>query len=189
MRLNLKRLAIAAGLTLVASPALAHTGGDVSGFHAGFVHPFLGLDHLMAMLAVGVWSAVQPARLAWRGPAVFVAVLAVGAMLGASGVALPFVEPGILASVVILGAMIAGAGLLPASAGLVVIAGFALLHGHAHGTEAVGALATYMTGFVTASALLHVAGYGAGRLVAGIRFGMAVTGLAVAAGGLALIGV
>ena len=187
MNANAKRLAVIAGLTLVASPALAHTGGEVSGFHSGFFHPILGLDHLMAMLAVGVWSAVQPPCLAWRGPAVFVAMLAFGAVLGMGGMPMPFVEPGILASVVILGLMVAGARLLPASAGLVAIAGFALVHGHAHGTEAAGTLAAYMTGFTAASALLHVAGYGAGRLVTGTRFGMFASGLAIAAGGLVLI--
>jgi urease accessory protein len=188
MTFAFKRTLAVAGLTVAATPALAHTGGTVAGFASGFAHPILGLDHLLAMVAVGVWSAAQPARLAWRGPAVFVAMLGVGALFGMNGISLPFVEPGILASVVILGLMIAVARMLPAALGLVAIGGFALLHGHAHGTEAAGALAGYMTGFLLASALLHGAGYGAGRIAANMRFGLIASGLAIAAGGLVLAG-
>ena len=183
-----KKILGAAALALAATPAFAHSGGDVSGFHSGFTHPILGLDHLMAIVAVGMWSAAQPTKLAWRGPAIFVAILGFGALLGAGGVALPLVEPGILASVVILGLMIAATRMLPASLGLAAIGGFALLHGHAHGTEAVGALAGYMAGFMLASALLHAAGYGAGRFFAASRYGLIASGLAIAAGGLALAG-
>ncbi|GAB4356295.1 MAG: HupE/UreJ family protein [Oricola sp.] len=183
-----KKILGVAALTLAASPAFAHTGHGVSGLQAGIVHPILGPDHLMAMVAVGVWSAAQPARLAWRGPVAFVAMLAAGALLGVGGIPLPFVEPGILASVVVLGLMIATARVFPAGLGLVVIGGFALLHGHAHGTEAAGALTGYMAGFMATSVLLHATGYGAGRLVAGMRYGTIAAGVAVAAGGLALAG-
>ncbi|QKV17310.1 HupE/UreJ family protein [Oricola thermophila] len=181
-----KRLFAAAGLTLAATPALAHTGGAVSGFASGLAHPVLGVDHLMAMVAVGIWSAAGPARTAWRGPALFIAVLGLGAVLGMSGLALPFVEPGILASIFVLGAMIVAARFLPAAAGMAAIAGFALLHGHAHGVEAAGAVSGYMAGLVLTSALLHAGGYVVGRLVSGMRYGMIVSGMAVAAGGLVL---
>ena len=184
----LKKTAAVAALSLVATPAFAHTGGTVLGFHSGVLHPVYGLDHLMAMVAVGVWSAAQPTRRAWHGPAVFVALLAVGALLGVNGVAIPMVEPGILASVIVLGLMIAAARWLPSAAGLAAIGGFALLHGHAHGTEATGALAGYMAGFMLASAMLHMSGYGVGRFLTRLRFGLVATGLAVAAGGLALVG-
>ena len=186
MTIALKRLFAASALALAATPALAHTGGDVSGFHSGLLHPLLGLDHLLAMLAVGVWSSAQPDRTAWRGPALFVGILAAGALAGVAGVSVPLVEPGILASVVVLGLMITVARRLPAAVGLVAIGGFALLHGHAHGTEAAGALPGYMAGFMLASAALHAAGFGAGRALATSRFGLAASGLAIAAGGLVL---
>ena len=188
MKSACKKIMGGAALALAATPAFADTGGDVSGFHSGFVHPILGLDHLMAMVAVGVWSAARPVRLAWRGPAVFVAFMAGGALLGVNGVALPMVEPGILASVVILGLMVAAARALPAALGLAAIGVFALLHGHAHGTEAAGVLAGYMAGFMFASAALHCVGYTAGRFFAATRYGLVVSGLAIAAGGLALVG-
>jgi urease accessory protein len=178
------------GLALigVATPALAHTGGAVGGLSSGLFHPVFGIDHLLAMVAVGVWSAAQPAQQAWRGPVLFVVMLAIGALLGVNGLPLPMVEPGILASVVILGLMIAAARVLPAGVGLTAIAVFALLHGHAHGTEAVGALAGYMVGFMIASATLHAAGYGLGRLAGDQKHGLAVVGLAISGAGLVLAG-
>ena len=186
MKSALKKAGAVACLAMAATPALAHTGGEVSGFHSGFFHPIFGLDHLMAMVAVGLWSAAQPDRTAWRGPALFVSLLAVGALLGVNGVKLPLVEPGILASVVVLGLMIVLARALPAAVGLAAIGGFALLHGHAHGTEAAGTLTGYMAGFMLASAALHAAGFGAGRALATSRFGLTASGLAIAAGGLVL---
>ena len=183
-----KRILGAAALTLVATPSFAHTGGLVGGFQSGLSHPVLGMDHLFAMVAVGIWSAGQPLRTAWRGPVVFIAMLAAGALLGVGGVALPFVEPGILASVVLLGLMIATARELPQSLGLGAIAAFALMHGHAHGTEAAGALAGYMSGFLLTSASLHLAGFGVGRFLLLNRYGLIASGLAIAAGGLVLAG-
>lgn len=183
-----KKILCGVALALAATPAFAHTGGVVSGFHSGFAHPMIGLDHLMAMAAVGVWSAAQPVKLAWRGPAVFLALLAGGGILGFNGVALPTVETGILASVVILGLMIAAARILPAGLSLLAIGAFALLHGHAHGSEAVGTLGGYMAGFLLASSALHGAGYAAGRWFAATRYGLITSGLAIAAGGLALAG-
>ncbi|EAV40965.1 urease accessory protein UreJ [Stappia aggregata IAM 12614] len=175
-------------LTAVATPALAHTGGAAGGLSSGLFHPILGTDHLLAMAAVGVWSAAQPAKQAWRGPVLFIGVLAVGALIGVSGLPLPMVEPGILASVVILGLMIATARVLPAGAGLAAISVFALFHGHAHGTEAVGALAGYMAGFMIASAALHAAGFGLGRLAGELKHGHAGVGLAISGAGLLLAG-
>ncbi|MFZ2102058.1 MAG: HupE/UreJ family protein, partial [Oricola sp.] len=90
--------------------------------------------------------------------------------------------------VIVLGLMIAAARSMPATAGLVAIGGFALLHGHAHGTEAAGAISGYMVGFMAASAMLHAAGYGAGRFFAATRYGLIASGLAIAAGGLVLAG-
>ena len=186
MKSALRKTITVAGLTVTATPALAHTGGDLSGFAAGVAHPLLGMDHLLAMVAVGVWSAAQPARFAWRGPVLFVALLAAGALAGIGGISVPLVEPGILASVIILGLMITFARVLPAAAAFVAIGGFALLHGHAHGSEAAGALTSYMTGFVLASTALHAAGFSAGRAMAKMRFGLIGSGFAIAIGGLLL---
>lgn len=180
--------AAAISLTLVSDAAFAHTGHGTTGLAAGLAHPMAGLDHLLAMVAVGVWAAMQPTARAWQGPAIFVAMLAIGAGLGLAGIGLPFVEPGILASVMLFGAMIAAGHYFPASAGLALIGGFALLHGHAHGTEAVGAVGSYMAGFMVASALLHLSGYAFGRTVALVRYGMPATGLVLVAAGVALAG-
>ncbi|MEQ8825403.1 MAG: HupE/UreJ family protein [Filomicrobium sp.] len=178
----------AAAVTLIASPCLAHTGGATGGFSSGLTHPIAGMDHLLAMVAVGVWSATQPLRNAWQGPALFIVMLAIGALLGVYGSALPFVEPGILASVVFLGLMVAVSRHLNAGLGLIAIGGFALFHGHAHGTEAVGALGGYMAGFMLTSAALHAAGFASGLVLAKSRYGLIASGLAIAAGGLALAG-
>ena len=170
-----------------AGPALAHSGGTLTGLSAGLAHPFLGLDHLLAMLAVGLWAAAQPDARAWRGPAVFLALLALGSLAGVSGLALSFVEPGILASIVVLGAMILAGRRLPASLGLALLGGFALLHGIAHGSEAAGAFGGYMAGFLTASAVLHLGGYACGRLLARVGYGLPAAGLGIGLAGLALI--
>lgn len=171
----------------LAGPAMAHTGGAVTGMGAGLAHPFLGLDHMLAMLAVGLWSAAQPRARAWQGPVLFVAVLAIGGLLGLGGVAMPFVELGILTSVSVLGVMILAARVVPAAFGLAAIGGFALLHGHAHGSEAVGAVAGYMAGFMLASVMLHLSGYGLGRMLSQLRYGVPAAGLGIAAAGIALI--
>ncbi len=186
MTTALNRFLAFAGFTLLATPALAHTGGAVSGFLSGVSHPVMGPDHLAAMVAVGVYAATQAKRTALLGPLVFLAMLAAGAFLGVAGVPMAGVEPGILASVVVLGLMAAFGRQLPAVAGLTVIGGFALLHGHAHGTEATGAFSGYLAGFMLASASLHAAGYGFGRYMAGTRYGLIASGFFVAAGGLVL---
>lgn len=180
--------ATALSLIAVTDAAVAHTGHGTSGLASGLTHPMAGLDHLLAMLAVGVWAATQPVARAWQGPALFVLLLAAGAGLGLAGIALPFVEPGIMASVVLFGLMIAAGRALPAGAGLALIGGFAVLHGHAHGTEAVGAVVGYMAGFMAASAALHLTGYAIGRTAALVRFGMPVAGLTLVAAGVALAG-
>lgn len=188
MRLMKLTTATALSLAALSEAAFAHTGHGTSGLMAGFAHPVAGLDHLLAMLAVGIWAALQPPSQAWRGPAVFVAMLAAGAVLGLAGVGIPLVEPGIVASVVLFGALIVAGRSLATVAGLALIGGFALLHGHAHGTEAVGAVAGYMAGFIVASALLHLLGYALGRTAGLVRYGVPATGLALVAAGVALAG-
>ncbi len=184
--------AAAALLALAAAtPALAHPGLEhVHSMAAGFAHPFSGFDHLLAMVAVGLWAGLNGGRAVWAWPAAFVGLMPVGGVIGASHVVLPHVEPGILASVIVLGIAVTAALRAPMALGVVVIGAFALLHGYAHGAElpagtpAVG----YMAGFALATALLHsigataavLAGPGAGRVA--IR----ATGALVAVAGLAL---
>lgn len=153
------------------APALAHTGVGAhgTGFAAGFFHPLLGLDHLLAMLGVGIWAAQLGKRAAWMVPMAFVAVLAAGALLAFSGEALPMVELGIAGSVLVIGALVALGGRMPVALAMIIAGAFALFHGHAHGTELPG-FATpvaYGAGFLAATALLHGAGVGIVYLVRG----------------------
>ena len=187
---TLKVLAPVAAAALVASPALAHVGpGAHDSFSAVFGHPFSGLDHMLAMVAVGLWAAMLGGRALILVPAAFVGVMVLGFIAGAAGVPLPFVEPAILASVVVLGLLVALALPMSALAGGALVGFFALFHGHAHGTEVgtAGFLA-YGAGFVAATVLLHVIG-----IVSGIalgRFGpvlLRVAGGATALGGLMLM--
>jgi urease accessory protein len=156
-------LLVLAALALGVSPAFAHVGvGSTASFAAGLAHPLSGLDHIAVMIAVGLWAALKGGRALWVWPAAFVGVMLAGAALGMAHVPVPFVEPGILASVVALGLMVALAVDLPVWLGAVVIGAFALLHGHAHGSEVaenVGGL-EYMAGFALATASLHLTGIG-----------------------------
>jgi urease accessory protein len=146
---------------LVPSAAFAHPGhGDLTGFAAGVAHPLTGLDHIAAMVAVGLWAAMKGGRALWLWPAAFVAVMLVGGALGVMAIPLPFVEAGILASVVVLGLMVALAATLPLGAGAAIIGLFALFHGYAHGAELpqTAGAASYMAGFALATATLHGVG-------------------------------
>jgi urease accessory protein len=185
--------AAAMGLALTA-PALAHTGigAHSHGFAAGVLHPLMGLDHLLAMLGVGVWAAQLGKRAIWLVPAAFVAVMIAGAGLAIAGAPLPMVEFGIAGSVLVIGALIAFGARLPVGLAMGLAGLFALFHGHAHGTELPGFAdpAAYGAGFVVATALLHVAGVGialALRQHAGkLPFRVAGAAMAVVGGGLLL---
>ena len=152
-------------LALVAGAAQAHTGHGTSGLFEGLAHP-LGLDHLLVMLAVGIWSvSALPAGKSWWGPAVFMATLLLSSVLGAIGLAVPFLEQMISLSVVLLGAMLIlsrrGA---PVPLGLALVALVASLHGLAHGAKAPGsAFVSYALGFLASTALLHFGGVLAAR--------------------------
>lgn len=182
-----RSLVLAALVAAVPAAALAHSGGGGGGLTAGLAHPVGGADHLLAMVAVGLWAAQAGGRAAWATPAAFVLALVAGAGLALAGWPLPAVEPLILASVVVLGAAVALA-LRPATgAVLPAVALFGLAHGAAHGLEAPAAgLAGYGAGFVLATVALHGLGYAIGRALAG---GLALRGLggATAAAGLALV--
>ena len=149
----------------VAGAAQAHTGHTVTGFMSGLAHPF-GLDHLLAMVAVGIWSSVQlPAGKVWQGPLTFMVCLLAGAVAGMAGWGLPEGEWLIALSVVALGAMVIAAGRLPVAAGFFLIAVSASLHGLAHGAEAPGVgYAGYAAGFLITTAVLHALGSGAAWL-------------------------
>ncbi|MEO5330201.1 MAG: HupE/UreJ family protein [Magnetococcus sp. THC-1_WYH] len=148
-------------LLVLASPAFAHTGvGQVGGLTAGFSHPIHGLDHILAMVAVGVLAAQQGGRSLWAIPGTFVAMMIFGGILGMTAASVPFVELGIAGSVVILGVVIALGGQMPMVAAMILVGSMAIFHGHAHGTEmpvnAVGI--TYGLGFAGVTAILHAAG-------------------------------
>ncbi|OGT05053.1 MAG: urease accessory protein [Gallionellales bacterium RBG_16_57_15] len=141
--------------------AHAHVGlGEAGGFLHGITHPTSGLDHVCAMLAVGLWAAQTGGRSIWAVPLTFVGVMALGGALPMLGIGLPFVERGILLSVLLLGVLIAASVRLPLWLGSGMVGLFALWHGHAHGAE-MPALASgidYALGFMLATALLHVIG-------------------------------
>ena len=152
-------------LILVPGTALAHIGvGETSGFASGFLHPILGMDHVLAMLAVGLWAAQLGGRMTWMAPCAFVAVMILGGVFGMTGGQVPFVEQGILASVLVLGVLIAAAIRPPVVLGVAVVGLFALFHGHAHGTEMpiVADGVAYSAGFALATVLLHAVGIGVG---------------------------
>jgi urease accessory protein len=176
-----------AALAAGAGPALAHTGvGHTHGFFAGIAHPVGGLDHLLAMLSVGIWSALASKGEAWRvwvAPAAFVTAMLAGATAGYLQLPLPMVEVGIALSVLLLGLMILARVELPLALGAVVIALFAVYHGHAHGAEATGDIVAYMAGFAIATAALHVAGIGLGLAMTRVRFAAIAAGAAISAAG------
>ena len=154
----------ATGLLVLAGSAHAHTGHDASSLVSGLFHP-LGLDHMLAMLAVGLWSVrVLPAQRAWQGPALFMLALVAGAVMGMLGFQLALLEQLIALSVVLFGVMLMmGVHKVPAAMGLGVVAVSALAHGMAHGAEAPATgFANYATGFLVTTAVLHFGGVVAG---------------------------
>lgn len=140
--------------------AAAHPGHISSGFLDGLLHPLSGIDHLLAMVAIGLWAAQLGGRARWWVPASFVGFMLVGAMLAFAGLALPVVEAGIAASVLALGLLIAANRRLPHALCAVAAGTMALFHGYGHGAEiGLGAsTAAYAGGFVVMTALLHVTG-------------------------------
>lgn len=163
---------LALSLLCFASPALAHPGHESVSFLSGFSHPFGGLDHLLAMLALGLYAMSQTQARSWLLPAGFVLTMLLGAGLGAIGVALPAVEAGIATSVLVFGLLIALVVRLPLAASLPLVSLFALFHGHAHHAEMGGStLMSYALGFALATALLHAAGWLIGHYLPRSRLG------------------
>lgn len=150
-----------------AAPVLGHeAGGLAGGLASGFTHPLFGPDHVVAMVAVGLWGAFLKRPAIYLLPVVFPMVMASGGVLGILGVAVPYVEIGIAGSAIALGLAVALALRPPLAAAAVLVGLFAVFHGHAHGTELPGAAdpVAYGVGFVVATGLLHVAGIALGGL-------------------------
>lgn len=185
------KLALMIGAALLASPALAHTGvAHTSGLAAGFTHPLLGADHLLAMLAVGLWSGFALPTRVWRGAAAFMLAMATGAAFGFAGGVLPAAEAGIAASVVAFGLLALAARPTQrravTAATLAVIALFASFHGYAHAAEASGAALPYAAGFLTATGALHLVGIALARTIASRLALQRAMGGAIVASGLLL---
>jgi urease accessory protein len=170
--------ALAAGLgSLLPIPAVAHMGtGLPGGFESGFMHPFSGIDHLLAMVSVGLWGAFLGRPLIYVLPVIFPAMMVAGAIMGMFALPLPPVEIGIALSVLVLGGCIALPVKAPVWAACIVVGIFALFHGYAHGKELPSAAdpVAYSVGFVLATGLLHVSGICLG-LLNDLRRGIVVT--------------
>jgi urease accessory protein len=175
-------------LYLLSGTASAHSGDHttVTGFSGGLAHPLQGLDHLLAMIAIGLWAAQQGGRATWAVPAAFVGAMALGGGLAWSGIALPQVETAIALSVLVLGLLVAIRRRWALAAGMAIAAAFALFHGYAHGLEMPQAASPvlYGLGFVLATACLHGVGI-AGSLIG--RYAMQAAGVGIAVSGLARI--
>ena len=166
MRRYLSVAATSALALVLASPASAHTGaGAIGGLVGGFLHPITGLDHVMAMVAVGMWGAFLGQPAIWLLPVIFPLVMVLGGVLGIIGVPMPAVETGIALSAVVLGLMVAFAARPPLWVAVILVGVFAVFHGYAHGAElpqAADAIA-FSIGFVVATGLLHLCGIGIGE--------------------------
>ena len=190
--LSAKHGLLALGLLGLSGVTQAHTLGlPHMDFASGFGHPLGGLDHVLAMVAVGLWATQLSGRALWLVPLTFVLTMAVGGSLGFLGIPLPMVETGIAGSVLILGALVALASRLPLVASMALVGLFAIFHGYAHGAEmAVESSALWFSlGFMLATAILHGAGIG---IALAARQGMnarlvRVGGVAIAAGGVLLL--
>ena len=173
---------------LAASPAAAHTGGVVGGFVGGFAHPVFGPDHVVAMVAVGLWGAFLGAPAIWLLPVVFPLVMSIGGVMGVVGVPIPAIETGIAASAVVLGLMVALKARPPLWIAGMLVGAFAIFHGHAHGAELPAGTdaVAYSLGFVIATGLLHLCGIAFGLLA---RWPAGRIAVQTAGGAVALAGI
>ena len=184
-----RRCRVVAWLAVWASPALAHVdAGQSTGFLTGLLHPVSGLDHVLAMVAVGLWGAQLGAPAIWLLPVTFPIAMALGGFLGLVGIPLPGVEVGIAASAILLGAALLTERRFPLYAAAALVGFFAIFHGHAHGTELPpgesGLL--YSLGFVAATGCLHAIGIAIGVIH---RWPAGKVALRVAGGGVGVAGV
>ena len=161
------RLVLAALLAVLAAPAIAHVqSGQAAGFVTGLLHPISGLDHVLAMVAVGLWGAQLGAPAIWLLPITFPIVMALGGFLSLLGVPLPGVEVGIAASAILLGAAVMTERRPPLYAAAALVGFVAIFHGHAHGTELPSGQSAllYSLGFVMATGCLHAIGIAIGTI-------------------------
>lgn len=186
LKLGLAVLAASAPIAALAHPGHEHT----TSFMTGFMHPMGGLDHLLAMFAIGLWAASLGGRAVWAVPMAFVATMLVGGGLAVAGMSVPFAEQGIVLSLIVMGALLVGAARFPVSVCAGIAGLFALFHGAAHGAEMpVNANGLeYALGFAVATALLHVAGIVFGQALARIQAPVVtrITGSVIAAAGLVM---
>lgn len=185
-------IALALLLALPVTTAFAHDDTTViqfGSFLAGFTHPVLGLDHLLAMLSVGILSAQIGGRAIWTVPITFVLVMAVGGLLGLIGIGLTAVEIGIALSVFILGIAILADSKFPLIAAMIAVALFAIFHGYAHGAEmpSIARPFLYAAGFLTGTAIIHLVGVLIGDIPQHYKAGPTI--LRVLGGGIAIVGV
>jgi urease accessory protein len=161
MKKVIQKMIAAIACVCFATPALAHTGhADTLGFTAGFMHPLFGIDHMLAMVGVGLFAAQLGGRAFWMVPAAFLAAMIAGGAAGHEGLALPLVEQAIALSVITMGAVLAMGVKMPTGLAAALVAAFALFHGHAHGSEGatVTSFAHYTFGFASATCLLLATG-------------------------------
>jgi urease accessory protein len=193
----MRRLILIAAALIASTAAQAHVGvGDANGFVHGFGHPLSGIDHILAMVAVGLFAAHLGGRALYLVPLSFVGMMIVGGALGMAGVHLPYVEVGIGLSVVVLGAAVAFGLNVPTAIAMALVGFFAIFHGHSHGTEMPETASglEYGAGFILATAALHAIGVGVGlaigmaseargkRILQTVGGAMAVAGVAILAG-------
>lgn len=193
MKDNAKLIAFtlfATGVLLFAPSASAHTfGAHGAGFVGGLAHPFFGLDHLLAMIAVGLWATQLGGSALWRVPLTFVTVMTAGAILAAPAIDVSWLETAIAGSVLALGLMVAFRMRLPALLGMLVVAVFAMFHGFAHGLEMPQTASPlgYGLGFVLATASLHLVGIFLGLAMGSKRLVLQAGGVIIAATGLLIL--
>ncbi len=183
----LRPLVLTSVLALLPVLAHAHPGHSHFGFAAGAAHPVSGIDHILAMFAVGLWAVQLGRRAVWAVPASFVAMMTMGGALGMAGIPMPYVEQGIAVSVLLLGLLVATATRVPVAASMLLVSAFALFHGHAHGAEMPASAQgfSYGAGFLVATALLHGSGIVTGLLA---RKFAKETWLRAAGGGIVVCG-
>ena len=173
----------------MSSSAFAHAGHEAAfGFWSGFLHPFGGLDHVLAMVAVGLLAVQLGGRALWLVPGTFVTVMALGTVSGVSGLPLPGIEYGILLSIVAIALPVALALGMPITLAMLLVGVFAIFHGYAHGAElpAEAAAAPYIAGFALATALIHAAGLSLGLALGRLAIGLPA--LRIAGGTIVLAG-
>ena len=155
-------------MLILFEPAFAHSDATSlqGGFITGFMHPISGLDHVVAMVAVGLWGAFLGKPAIWILPIVFPLVMAFGGALGVAGIPIPYIETGIALSGVVLGLAVLFAVKPPIWVAAIIVGAFAIFHGHAHGTELPNATnpLVFSMGFVIGTGLLHLAGIAIGEL-------------------------